>query len=45
MVEAEHLCIMARGVGKQHAFVKTSAMLGSFEKNTAVRKEFLTRIK
>jgi len=45
IVEAEHLCIMARGVGKQHAFVKTSAMLGLFEKDTAIRKEFLTRIK
>jgi GTP cyclohydrolase I len=41
IIEAEHLCIMARGVEKQHAKVKTSAMLGSFKNNLEIRNEFL----
>jgi len=45
IIEAEHLCIMARGVEKQHAEVNTSAMLGSFKKDIVIRNEFLERIK
>ena len=44
VIEAQHLCVMARGVEKQHAFVKTSSMLGSFEKDVVIRSKFLTHI-
>jgi GTP cyclohydrolase IA len=43
VVEARHLCMMMRGVEKQHSSTVTSAMLGAFrEKET--REEFLTLI-
>jgi GTP cyclohydrolase I len=45
LIEAEHLCIMARGVGKQYALVKTSGMLGSFKEDLNIRKEFFNAIK
>ena len=44
VIEAEHLCIMARGVAKQHSVIKTVAMLGSFKKNVEIRNNFLTLI-
>lgn len=44
VIEAEHLCIMARGVEKQHAQVKTSSMLGSFSSNPELRSDFLKLI-
>jgi len=43
VVEARHLCMMMRGVEKQHSLTITSAMLGAFrEKET--RDEFLALI-
>jgi GTP cyclohydrolase I len=45
VIEAEHLCMMARGVEKQHALVKTSGMLGSFKKDFNIRNEFFNAIK
>lgn len=44
VIEAQHLCVMARGVEKQHVFVKTLSMLGSFEKDAVIRSKFLTKI-
>ncbi|MBU0667846.1 GTP cyclohydrolase I FolE [Patescibacteria group bacterium] len=41
IVEAEHLCMMARGVEKQHSFVTTSALRGLFKKELNTRNEFL----
>ncbi len=35
-----HLCMMMRGVEKQHARTTTSAMLGVFESSPSVRDEF-----
>ena len=44
VVEARHLCMMMRGVEKQHSSTITSSMLGAFrEKET--RDEFLRLIK
>src|ERR1700745_4051780 len=44
VVEARHLCMMMRGVEKQHSSTITSAMLGAFrEKET--REEFLALIR
>jgi GTP cyclohydrolase I len=45
VIEAEHLCMMARGVEKQHATVQTNAILGIFRKNRATRNEFFNAIK
>lgn len=44
VLEAKHLCIMARGVEKQGSTVLTSSMLGLFKKNFKTRNEFLKLI-
>ena len=41
VVEASHLCVMMRGVEKQHSQMKTSCMLGSFRSSATTRAEFL----
>jgi GTP cyclohydrolase I len=43
-IEAQHLCMMMRGVEKQNSMMTTSAMLGSFRQSVATRTEFLTLI-
>ncbi len=43
VVEASHLCMMMRGVGKQNSVTTTSAFSGEFEK-TSTRNEFLKLI-
>lgn len=45
VVEAEHLCMIARGVEKKNVLVKTSSMLGVFRKFAATRNEFLSLLK
>ncbi len=45
VVEARHLCMIARGVEKQHSEVVTSAMLGIFRSKQATREEFLNLIR
>lgn len=45
VLEARHLCMMARGVEKQGSEVVTSAMLGLFKKELNTRSEFLQLIK
>jgi GTP cyclohydrolase IA len=42
VVEAEHLCMIARGVEKKHVKVKTSSMLGAFRNSAVSRNEFLS---
>jgi GTP cyclohydrolase IA len=44
VVEARHLCMVMRGVEKQHSDTITSAMLGSFRDNLQTRGEFLSLI-
>ena len=44
VIEAQHMCMMMRGVGKQNSLMKTSMMLGSFRNSQATRTEFLTLI-
>ena len=41
VMEASHLCVMMRGVEKQHSQMKTSCMLGTFRNRAATRAEFL----
>jgi len=45
IIEAFHLCMRARGVGKQRSVMTTSAMLGCFRDNIEVREEFMSLIK
>ncbi|MDE2221967.1 MAG: GTP cyclohydrolase I FolE [Candidatus Omnitrophica bacterium] len=44
VIEAQHLCMMMRGVEKQNSVMKTSCLLGAFRKTEATRKEFLSLI-
>ncbi len=41
LCEAQHFCMMMRGVEKQHSGAITSTMLGSFRTNKSTRDEFL----
>ena len=42
--EARHLCMMMRGVEKQHSGAVTSAMLGAFRTHKETRDEFLSLV-
>jgi GTP cyclohydrolase I len=44
IIEAQHMCMMMRGVEKQNSKMKTSVMLGSFRDNQSTRMEFLSLI-
>ena len=44
VIEARHLCMVMRGVEKQHSQAVTSAMLGCFKDNRQTRDEFLALI-
>jgi len=44
VIEAQHLCMMMRGVEKQNSVMTTSSVLGSFHDSEATRTEFLTLI-
>ena len=45
VIEARHLCMMMRGVEKQHSAAVTSAMLGAFRSEQETRDEFLSLIR
>jgi len=44
-IEAEHMCMRMRGVGKQNSVMVSSTMLGSFKEDRAIRAEYLALIK
>lgn len=44
VLEAQHMCMMMRGVQKQNASMRTSVMLGTFRSKPATRAEFLSLI-
>lgn len=44
IIEARHLCMVMRGVEKQHSQAVTSAMLGSFRDDMQTRNEFLSLV-
>ena len=44
IIEARHLCMVMRGVEKQHSAAMTSAMLGAFRDNKQTRDEFLALV-
>lgn len=45
VIEARHLCMMMRGVEKQHSAAVTSSMLGCFRHGEETRTEFLSLIR
>jgi len=45
VIEARHLCMMMRGVEKQHSAAVTSSMLGCFRDEEETRSEFLSLIR
>jgi GTP cyclohydrolase IA len=45
IVEARHLCMVMRGVEKQHSAATTSHMLGVFRDNKQTRDEFLSLVR
>jgi GTP cyclohydrolase I len=45
ILEASHLCMMMRGVEKQHSTTVTSAMLGVFKTQLQTRNEFLSLVR
>ncbi|WP_044873577.1 GTP cyclohydrolase I FolE [Pseudomonas sp. LFM046] len=44
VIEAQHMCMMMRGVEKQNSVMSTSVMLGSFRESQNTRHEFLKLI-
>jgi len=44
VIEAQHLCMIMRGVEKQHSVAVTSSMLGAFKENQNTRNEFLNLV-
>jgi len=45
LIEAQHLCMMMRGIEKQNSSMITSVMLGAFRDQLATRTEFLNLVK
>ena len=45
VMEAQHLCMMMRGVEKQNSVMTTSVMLGEMRDNASSRMEFLNLIR
>ena len=45
VIEAQHLCMMMRGVQKQNSVMTTSVMLGEMRDNQSSRMEFLNLIR
>ena len=44
VIEAQHMCMMMRGVQKQNSIMTTSCMLGNFRSQPQTREEFLRLI-
>lgn len=44
VIEAQHLCMMMRGVEKQNSVMTTSVMLGLFRQDPRTRSEFLSLV-
>ena len=45
VIEAQHLCMMMRGVEKQNSVMTTSCILGEFHDDPSTRAEFFSLIK
>jgi GTP cyclohydrolase I len=45
VIEAQHLCMIMRGVEKQHSVAVTSSMIGAFKDDQNTRNEFLNLVR
>jgi GTP cyclohydrolase I len=45
VIEAQHLCMIMRGVEKQNSTATTSSMRGAFKDNQNTRNEFLNLVR
>jgi GTP cyclohydrolase I len=45
VVEAQHLCMIMRGVEKQNSVAVTSSMIGAFKEDQNTRNEFLNLVR
>ncbi len=45
VIQAQHLCMMSRGVEKQNSSMITSSVLGAFRQDRATRQEFMDLLK
>ncbi len=45
VIEAQHLCMIMRGVEKQNSVAVTSCMLGAFREQPQTREEFLALVR
>lgn len=45
VIEAQHMCMTCRGVGKQNSIMTSSTLLGAFRKDPNTRQEFFNLIK
>jgi GTP cyclohydrolase IA len=45
IIEAQHMCMMMRGITKQNAQMTTSVMLGGFRQDERTRSEFLSLVR
>jgi len=45
VIEAQHLCMIMRGVEKQNSVAVTSSMFGAFKDNQNTRNEFLNLVR
>ena len=45
VIEAQHLCMIMRGVEKQNSIAVTSSMIGAFKDNENTRSEFLNLVR
>lgn len=44
VMDAEHMCMMMRGVNKQHSSTRSLSMLGEFQTDDNLRREFLSEV-
>ncbi|WP_227674542.1 GTP cyclohydrolase I FolE [Psychrobacter jeotgali] len=44
VMDASHMCMMMRGVSKQHSTTRSTAMLGEYKHDNQARNEFLNAI-
>jgi GTP cyclohydrolase I len=45
VMEAQHLCMLMRGIQKQNSYAISSAMVGEFESDPKTRAEFMQLIR
>lgn len=44
VIDSAHMCMMMRGVGKQHSTTRTVSMIGDFKTDKEARHEFLSAV-